>query len=432
MAEKDPGSSRSQDEPDIIYFHDAQVYPSTFKMRIIFAILTLGFLATIFASTIKDLLYDNFGYGEYHWPILTTKIRGERVSLDDVSNAVLEELCSYTKQKPGPERTVESIERMKLAMKSLAITDSRFRNMTVPTLFRDIKVYGEWERASRGLKIMEMCPSMLESIKTFELDVFVGFYEASPPPSAFAPKLANIISQMQDLDKLSLAIPEYQTDAFAAEFTARKLSLPNVKTVALGSFCDFAVQHCPNVETVSSNGYQFLHSERGRAWPLKIHATQLVVAASKMKHLKYFEMMDRWKPEQVEQVFETMPRIKKLGMVGGQYNGPFGEEHLKQLGRFKDLEELILVHAGDLNVGYDPPWCGNAYDGPGGEAYWQRVKQEGLEAATTVAKSVFGVNKSLQKLWVGDGMFAEAVRSNGTLDILWTYEQRDAPSGWTV
>jgi hypothetical protein len=432
MAEKLPGSISSQKKPDIIYFDGAQVTPSVSKMRVTFAILVLGFLSTTFASTFKNFLYDRIGYGEYHDPILSANIRGKHVSLDDINNADLAELCAYTKQKRGPELTVEAIETIRRVMESLAIPDWRVRNVTVSTLFSDIRVEGDWERASRGLKVMEICPSMLESIKTFNLHVFTGAYEASPPPSDFAPRLGRILSQMPDLDKLSLALPEYHTEVFAAEFKVQNISLPSVRTVALGSFCDFAVQYYPNVETVSSNGYQFLHSRRGRVWPRNIHASQLVAAASKMKHLKYFEMMQRWKSDQVEEVFEAMPRIKKLGMVGGQYDGPFGDEHLKQLGRFEDLEELILVHARDLNIGYDPPWCGNAYLGPDGEEYWQMVKQEGLEASTAVAKLVFGANKSLQRLWVGDRMFAEAVRSNGTLDILWTNEQRDAPSGWTV
>jgi hypothetical protein len=131
---------------------------------------------------------------------------------------------------------------------------------------------------------------MLESLKKFKLDVWMASNKGPSPPRSFAPRLGKILSQMPDLDKLSLVIPEYHTDIFAVEFKAQNLSLPSVKTVALGSFCEFALQHCPNVETVSSSGYRFSHSIRGDLWPRKVHASQLIVAAGKMKHLKYFEM----------------------------------------------------------------------------------------------------------------------------------------------
>jgi hypothetical protein len=121
-----------------------------------------------------------------------------------------------------------------------------------------------------------------------------------------------------------------------------------------------------------------------------------------------------WKAEQIEEVFAAIPWLKKLGMPGGEYRGPFDDKYLEQLRKFENLEELILADVSNLHVGFDPPWCGNVYDGPEGEAYLQRVNQERLEASTAVANLVLGVNKSSRKLWVGDRMFAESLKSNGT------------------
>jgi hypothetical protein len=66
------------------------------------------------------------------------------------------------------------------------------------------------------------------------------------------------------------------------------------------------------------------------------------------------------------------------------------------------MEELILADASDLRVGFNPPGCGNAYMGPGGEEYRKQVAAEGTQARESVAKLVFAACPPLKVLWVGD------------------------------
>lgn len=68
------------------------------------------------------------------------------------------------------------------------------------------------------------------------------------------------------------------------------------------------------------------------------------------------------------------------------------------------------MHAPD--VGFDPPWCGNAYMGPGGTEYPQQVDREGKEAEKKVAHMVFPICASLEELWTGDTAKAVVERSS--------------------
>lgn len=109
---------------------------------------------------------------------------------------------------------------------------------------------------------------------------------------------------MRRLENLELAIPEYHTDNFADVFDEASLCLPNVKKLVLGSYNDFMVKHCPNVETISSNGWVFLHSSRGTSSStspyIPKNATRLVEKAGDASKLTYFEMSQWWTAAQLE------------------------------------------------------------------------------------------------------------------------------------
>jgi hypothetical protein len=109
---------------------------------------------------------------------------------------------------------------------------------------------------------------------------------------------------MKQLENLELAIPEYHTDNFADVFDEANLSLPKVKRLVLGSFNDFMIKHCPNVETISSNGWVFLHSTRSSTTSSDSskseNAARLVNKAGEASKLTYFEMSQWWTAAQVE------------------------------------------------------------------------------------------------------------------------------------
>ena len=111
---------------------------------------------------------------------------------------------------------------------------------------------------------------------------------------------------MKKLSTIHLSIPEFQTDKFANVFDAENPSLPNIRTLVLASFNDFLIKHCPGVETVSTDGWQFLHSKRGHydekgEWRmLGEHARRMIESAAKAENLSYFEMNQLWSERELE------------------------------------------------------------------------------------------------------------------------------------
>lgn len=140
---------------------------------------------------------------------------------------------------------------------------------------------------------------VVNHVRTFKFKVYEE-YELNDAPKDLPDRLLTILQQMPILSSLHLSIPEYQTDIFATLFSDRNFTLPTIKTLVLASFNDFMIKHSPNVETISTDGYQFLHSRRGRHNEkgensrYREHAKRLIENASKARNLTYFEMMQFW------------------------------------------------------------------------------------------------------------------------------------------
>jgi hypothetical protein len=89
-----------------------------------------------------------------------------------------------------------------------------------------------------------------------------------------------------------LVIPEYHTAQFEAEF--EDLVFPHIKTLVVGSYCDFAARLCPNLQTISSNGWLFKESRRNG---YRNHTFSLIRAAASVPNVTRLEINDYWDPE---------------------------------------------------------------------------------------------------------------------------------------
>jgi hypothetical protein len=103
------------------------------------------------------------------------------------------------------------------------------------------------------------------------------------------------------------------------------------------------------------------------------------------------------------------------------FSNPPWQELLPILSQFTNLQYLALPDTASLGVGFNPPGCGNAYMGPGGEEYRQQVKEEGRRYTVEVVDMVFPACPALRDLWIGDWTHVEAQRTqNGSIaSLLW-------------
>jgi hypothetical protein len=102
---------------------------------------------------------------------------------------------------------------------------------------------------------------------------------------------------MQKLEAFTLVIPGHHTEVFAPHF--KDIVLPEVETLVVGSYCDFAVSSCPNVQTISSDGWPWLHSHR-YGYGHRNHTYDLIEAAGHAQKLKRLEINAWWPPEMLD------------------------------------------------------------------------------------------------------------------------------------
>ncbi len=72
---------------------------------------------------------------------------------------------------------------------------------------------------------------------------------------------------------------------------------------------------------------------------------------------------------------------------------------------------MVVPSVATLDIGFDPPGCGNAYFGPGGEEYRQQVEREGREAERRAAKDIFDRCPLVKELWFD--VYSRATREGG-------------------
>ena len=246
--------------------------------------------------------------------------------------------------------------------------------------------------------------------RTFKFDVYISNNQQKPP-KRLTSQLAGQLGRMTGLEKLVLVIPEYHTDIFASEFISRNMSLPGVNTLAVGPFCDFALQTCPNVQTVSGNGYQWMNSKRADIFNRE-NTLALINAAGNAANVMNLEIMERWDVPLVQAILEALPDLPNLTLDGGIYSAPIAD-FVPVLSQFAKLKRLAVTDAMGLGVGFDPPWCGNAYfdeDGNIDTEFVASIDAEREEAEAKVLAMIAPACRNLTEFWVGEHSKADIRR----------------------
>ncbi|KAL8785819.1 MAG: hypothetical protein Q9213_003126 [Squamulea squamosa] len=362
-------------------------------------------------------------------------------SLNNLNDDVLFEICASVKQLDASQHPTSSSHQQLLSpLKALSATNKHMRNLAARAIFQGIKIGPEWdwERALRALDSIAQCEAVTLYANCFMIDLYIGpTYEemqrgydkkGPPPPKRFPQTLLEVLTSLGNIKRLILAIPEHHTEVFRKTFNKSKPSFPSVRNLVLGPHMDWIIAMCPNVTTVSSYDWRWLRFNVDGKYSNR-HSADLIKSAGQAKMLRHFEMQERWSWELLEAVYEAMPMIQSLAMpVGGSRDGI--DILLPTLSRFRHLTSLVLPDASSLNVGFDPPWCGNAYMGPGGQELARRVETERKQAEEMIARMVSGQMPKLEELWVGDHSKADITRTNtgGVGAISWSYGHREQAS----
>lgn len=231
------------------------------------------------------------------------------------------------------------------------------------------------------------------------------------PPPGLPSTLAEFFGGTRNLNKIGIALPHVQTEPFRQAFEKSSVSLPLVKTLALGPCMQWLIPMCPNVTTISTQDcpqwYEAVDENGEKKYILK-----LIEAAGKAAQLERFEMKRPCDYAIVRAVLQAMPDILELHLANHSgiwdLQSPMraGAELLDTLGKFSRLRSLEIP-----GIGGTPqwPWCGNAFDGPGGAEYYQQLRTQtdeankrAVDAIVPVCKKLDGIRVAHDSAWIID------------------------------
>ncbi|KAK0222969.1 hypothetical protein EDD85DRAFT_860483 [Armillaria nabsnona] len=316
-------------------------------------------------------------------------------------------------------------------LKQISLVDKRLRGISLPLLFQRVCmqfVYTEnvWKLATDAIEGMLASPAFDIVVgNTRFLDIRISDDKSEDSmPSVLPGRLAELLSApFCQLRTLVFTVNETQAQVFGDKFRMAGIELRTVTTLMVGAYCDFMVPLCPNVEHVATYGWVWLHSKRGAA--SREHSFRLIAAVGGARMLQHFEMNEWWSADLLKAVYDAMPFIEMLTLDGGPVRDSL-KALIPILSQFKKLKTLGLVDASSLDVGFNPPWCGNAYMGPDGAELLRRVQEEMEEANKRVADMVFGTCVNLDVMVLGNSAKAVVTRDHGgqIQDIRWCEAQR--------
>ena len=226
------------------------------------------------------------------------------------------------------------------------------------------------------------------------------------PSIVLASLLSSRLIQMTKLEKLLVDIADYNTAAFSSDMAGMNVTLPKVRSITIGPFSEFVIELCPNIESITINGYGWSYSYGD------IDSIALVESLRKTRHVKSLVIQNRWPVSTARALLSSLPNLQSLGMYTTDYDAPVAD-YLIELPKLPKLQRLVLSDASQLGVGFDPPECGNYYfDSEGNEVpeLVAQVAADQKEAEKKVLTMVEPLCRNLTTLWIGLHTKAEILR----------------------
>ncbi|KAM5381142.1 hypothetical protein ACJZ2D_003058 [Fusarium nematophilum] len=226
-----------------------------------------------------------------------------------------------------------------------------------------------WLNADSRLREIRRCKAALDTCQSLHVHISqhrgpIGsdmrslICEPPLPPPHLPSLFADVLDSMPRLEKLEcikLCSWARGIKAFEAAFLDRNLTLPSVESLILGPDMHFLIPLCPNLRS--------LDASRGSPWYPRMLSEgrerhDLIRAARNAPKLEEFGMSMRWNADDLEEILENMPRLKKLRLHGRLsrkkdchcwnccVGEPLSDQKIKNLtsvlARFTDLESLRL------------------------------------------------------------------------------------------
>ncbi|KDQ55627.1 hypothetical protein JAAARDRAFT_37031 [Jaapia argillacea MUCL 33604] len=327
---------------------------------------------------------------------------------------VLEALCKETASSGSDDTSRPPTNDCRKPLFALSMVDSRTREACYPWLFHKVTFDKKWtnspswEAFDERMKHMVKNPALCRAVKSFELDACVTDFENNcPSPTTYA-LLPSFLASFPQLRTLTFRVQDPFVPGFRSSFDdVVKIHGPflTIEKLLISHSCAFLINHCPNILEFEDSSF------------LLDKPVQLITLTEPLStschRLRALSTTAGISSKTLQDILKAIPLLEELKLSStlssrwrvsrrrpeDQANGQGIMKFLPEFACFPHLHKLVLPHAYSLDIGFNPPWCGNAYmNNPG---LVEQVAKERQEASERVAKGVQEVCPGVTELWVG-------------------------------
>ena len=318
-----------------------------------------------------------------------------KATIESVNEDVFYEICEALLQTTSQDERGNPVNGHQY-LKFLSSTNRNMRIRLEPRVFKTIYIDNRsWHITLQALELIAKCQAAHRNMKKFHLKIYNYVPGSLEPVDGIPAAFANILQTANHLEKLSIDVPEYEAKEYQKALERTKIRLPLVRSLELGPHTIWMIKYCPNVAALSTCKGWMAPATRPYDYSF-----DLIQAARPASHIRSLEVEEHWSTELIEATAQKLPYLRHLGILGlVQYFRL--KEFLPALGRLKRLRSLRLPMASELDIGFCPPDCGNAYMGPDGDEVERQVQREEKRAELRASLMVFEVCPELELVWVG-------------------------------
>jgi hypothetical protein len=323
-----------------------------------------------------------------------------KATIENINEDVFYEICGAllgASSRDQQGQPVTGHQSLKLLSSTNRFMRARLESMVFQSIYIDVR---SWHITLQALELITKCRGALQNMKKFHLRVYNYAPGSLEPTDGIPAAFAKIMHTTHWLEKVSIDVPEYEAKEYQNALRRTEIRLPSIRDLELGPHTVWMVKYCPNATSLSTCKGWLEPAIRPSQFSF-----DLIRAARSANHIQSLEIEEHWSTEFIEATALKLPHLKHLGILGMTQYFKL-KDFLPALGRLKHLKSLRLPMAAELDIGFCPPECGNAYMGPDGEEVWRQVRIEQKRAELRASLMVFEVCPELELVWVDKRMIS--------------------------
>ncbi|KAF2679544.1 hypothetical protein K458DRAFT_114622 [Lentithecium fluviatile CBS 122367] len=344
------------------------------------------------------------------------------LTLSDLNNDVLLEICDYFPETPRPATCRLSYTHPQptpTPLKNLSLVNRRLRVLLRPILLRSIAltepqtspVPNGWALARTAIDGLTTADgAVVSGIRSLRLALYGHKWGNDYALSAALSHIIKFLLHLPNLQRLHLNVPHpymlaFETELETALDAAPLTALKKVESLSIEIRMVALLSHCPNITGLVL--YKTFNDTFTRLYQLPL--TALSPHPSYATSLTHFCAHAYWSLSEISHLASAFPSLKHLCIRGYSGHPPLSALTASLGKAFRHLKVLALPDLERLNQGWQPALCGTGFFGPGGARRWREYEETKRRSTERAVGRAFGACRGLEECWVGEWSCARAV-----------------------